>query len=271
MRGTDEYSDFKDKRVVITGAAGIFGTWIAEAFARHGARICITDVRAEKLRALAKNPAFNEIELLTVHADLMLPDSIKMLSAEIEKKWGTADILVNNAGLYPRRTLLDASQSDWDEIITVNLTAPFLLTQTIAKQMISENVKGSIINISSGAAVGVKIGGAIYSTSKAALAMLTRGWALELAPYGIRVNSVAPGFAPGSEVSLLSDDYISQMIATIPIGRTSGPSDAPEAILFLCSSKASFITGALLNVDGGRVAGTYKKDAVSPTQLRKED
>jgi 3-oxoacyl-[acyl-carrier protein] reductase len=260
-QNVSETDEFKGKRVVITGAAGIFGGWIAKAFAARGARLCLTDSRGDKLSELTEGKAFQDTELVSFQTDLTKPDEISELCAAIEKKWGAADFLINNAALYPRHRLLDMSLSDWEGIMSVNVTAPFLLTQAVARLMIRESVRGVVINISSGAAIGVQIGGGPYSTSKAALAMLTRAWALELAPHGIRVNAVGPGVAPGSEVSLLSDDYVSKMVDTIPLGRTSGPSDAPEAILFLCSPRASFITGAVLNVDGGRTAGTYKKNA----------
>lgn len=250
---------FEGKKVVITGGAGIFGGWIAKAFAAEGAKICLTDIRDDKLSELAKDPVFKNTEVLIHPADLSKPRDIANAASFVEKKWTAPDVLINNAGLYTRHRLLDMSLPDWENMIAVNLTAAFLLTQAFAKPMIREGRSGSIVNIGSGAAVGVQVGGGPYSTSKAALAMLTRAWALELAPYGIRVNSVGPGFAPGSEVSLLPEGYVEQMVETIPLGRVSGPQDAPEAILFLCSSKASFITGATLNVDGGRTAGTYKK------------
>jgi 3-oxoacyl-[acyl-carrier protein] reductase len=259
VENSQEFLEFKNKKVVITGAAGIFGGWIAKTFAAQGAKICLTDVRADKLSELGKDPVFKNTELLIYPADLSKPEEISELCLAVEKKWAAPDVLVNNAGLYTRHKLLDMSLLDWTNMMAVNLTAVFFLTQAFSKLMIREERKGSVINIGSGAAVGVQIGGGPYSTSKAALAMLTRAWALELAPYGIRVNAVGPGFAPGSEVSLLSEDYVEQTVSTIPLGRVSGPHDAPEAILFLCSSKASFITGATLNVDGGKTAGTYKK------------
>lgn len=140
----------------------------------------------------------------------------------------------------------------------VNLTAPFLLTRDLARLMIKDQVRGAVVNITSAAANTTRLGSGHYSTSKAGLAMLTRAYALELAPHGIRVNAVSPGFAPGSKVSTLDDHYIATVEASIPLGRTSGPCDAAEAVLFLCSKRASYITGTTLTVDGGRSAGTFK-------------
>lgn len=254
---------FVGKKVVITGAAGIFGKWIAQAFAKAGASLCLSDIREQELHALANDPILKDSELIFHTTDLNDPSAIQDLAHLVEKQWSSADILINNAGVYHRHQLMEMSIDDWNASFGVNVTAPFLLTQLLAKQMIKEEIKGSIINISSGAAISTQIGGGHYSTGKAALSMLTRSMSLELAPYHIRVNSVGPGFAPGSEVSALTDQYVQNMIASIPLGRVSGPEDAPQAILFLCSEQASFITGATLAVDGGRTAGTYKKPTVT--------
>ncbi|HEX6443966.1 MAG TPA: glucose 1-dehydrogenase [Streptosporangiales bacterium] len=245
------------RRVVLTGAAGVFGTWMAEAFAREGAHLLLTDVRADPLRRLADRLSDAGARVEARVADLTDPADLDALAAASAELWGSPDVLVNNAGIYPRGWLLDMTRDHFERILAVNLLAPFQLTQALARQMIEHGVRGSVVNMSSGAAVSTQPGGGPYSTSKAALAMFTRSCALELAPYGIRVNAVAPGFAPGSEVSLLDDDHVGSMTRSIPLGRTSGPDDAPEAVLFLCSPQASFITGTTLTVDGGRTAGSF--------------
>ncbi|MEK8127903.1 SDR family oxidoreductase [Paenibacillus filicis] len=249
---------FIGKKVVITGAAGIFGTWIAQAFAAQGAKLLLSDIREQQLYAMKEDPLLQKVELLFHTTDLTQEASIADLAEFVAKEWSSADILINNAGVYHRHKLLEMSAADWDASFGVNVKAPFLLTQLLARQMIDDGKPGSIINISSGAALSTQIGGGHYSTGKAALSMLTRSFALELAPYGIRVNAVAPGFAPGSEVSELTGDYVQNMLTQIPLGRTSGPQDAPTAILYLCSEAASFMTGSTLTVDGGRTAGTFK-------------
>ena len=138
------------------------------------------------------------------------------------------------------------------------------VSRELARLMVDAGVKGSIINISSGASRQMRNGSVPYCTSKTALERLTKGFALELAPYGIRVNVVEPGFAPGSVVSPLSEDYVERMKTRIPLGRTSGPRDAPEAVLYLASEKASFITGAVLSVDGGNSIGTFEPGQLGP-------
>lgn len=255
-----DYGDqFVGRKVVITGAAGIFGRWIAEAFAKVGAELLLSDIRGDEVRKLAEEPVFQQTKVWTHQTDLREIDQIEELAQLIEQEWSSADILINNAGVYHRQRLMEMSPQAWQDSLNVNVTAPFLLTQLVAQQMIRDEKPGVVINISSGASNTTQIGGGHYSTGKAALAMLTRAYALELAPHGIRVNAVVPGFAPGSEVSSLSDEYVQNMIAQIPLGRTSGPDDAPQAILYLCSDAASFITGTTLNVDGGKSAGIFKK------------
>jgi 3-oxoacyl-[acyl-carrier protein] reductase len=253
--------EFHDKTVVITGAAGIFGRWIAERFAREGARLCLSDNRLAALEGLAADLGLDASRTILHATELTDEASIIDLGARVRAAWDAPDILVNNAGVYPRRGLLELSAADWDRVFDVNLRAPFLVTREIAKLMIAAARKGAIVNISSGASRQMRHGLVPYCTSKTALERLTKGLALELAGHGIRVNAVEPGFAPGSSVSPLSADYAAGMKARIPLGRTSGPGDAPEAIAFLCSEKASFITGAVFVVDGGNSIGTYQPGA----------
>lgn len=242
-------------RVVITGAAGVIGGWIADAFARHGAVLLLSDFNADELEADRSSGRWRNAEIHIHRTDLCDPNSVDSLVAMAADRMGSPDGLVNNAGVYPHTKLLDVTRTGWDSVMMTNLTAPFLLTQGIARLMIAAGTAGSIVNIASGAALTVAPGGTPYSVSKAALVMLTRGAALELAPHRIRVNAVGPGFAPGSVVSPLDPEYVASMTATIPLGRTSGPDDAPAFVVYLCSPAAEFITGTFMNVDGGRTAG----------------
>lgn len=257
--------EFKDKRVVITGAAGVFGRWIGQYFAREGAILCLSDRRLEPLKAFADTLGQPSDRILLHETELTDEASILALTALVKRTWGAPDFVINNAGLYPKFSLLTMAVSDWDRIFDVNVRAPFIVAREMANLMIAEGRKGSIVNISSGAARQMRNGSVPYCTSKTALERLTKGLALELAAYGIRVNIVEPGFAPGSEVSPLSDDYVARMAARIPLGRASGPEDAPGAIAYLCSDKASFITGAVLSVDGGNSIGTYETGELGAT------
>ncbi len=256
---------YRGKRVVVTGACGVFGTWIAEAFAREGATLCLADMRAAQLEQLAAR--FDAGTL--VHAtELTDETSVIALARMVGERWGAPDVVVNNAGVYPRGLLLDIPLAEWDRIMDVNVRAPFLVSREMARLMIARGVKGAIVNISSGAARRMRNGSVPYCVSKTAVDRLTKGLALELAEHGIRVNAVEPGFAPGSEVSPLSDAYVTKMNAGIPLQRSSGPGDAPEAILYLCSDTASFVTGATLSVDGGNSIGTFEPGPLKTDDLR---
>lgn len=253
-------SEFQEKLVVVTGAAGIFGGWIASAFAKAGATLCLSDLRLDALEARAAELGLDRSRTLLHGTELREPRSIVALASLVQREWGAPDIVVNVAGLYPRTpVLLELDVAEWDRIMDVNLRAPFLMSREMAKLMIAQKVSGSIINIGSGAARRMSIGSVPYCTSKTALERLTKGLALELAPHGIRVNLVEPGFAPGSEVSKLPQEYVERMLTRIPLGRTSGPEDAAGAVLYLSSAAASFVTGAVLSVDGGNSIGTFER------------
>ncbi len=248
----DYTTEFAGTRVVLTGAAGVIGTWIAEAFTAAGADLLLSDARPGPLAGLAGRLGARHLA-----ADLTLEEDLLRLGDAVAGTWPAPDVLVNNAGVYPRTPLGSTGPHQVRRILDVNVTAPFELTRRAVAAMTAAGVRGSVVNISSGAAVRPGAGGTVYAASKAALESLTRGLALEVAPHGIRVNTVQPGFAPGSEVSELSQDHVRSMTARIPLGRTSGPGDAPSAVLWLASSAASFVTGTTLAVDGGRTAGDY--------------
>ncbi|TNH37996.1 SDR family NAD(P)-dependent oxidoreductase [Paracoccus haeundaensis] len=245
-------ADFTGKRVIVTGAAGIFGRWIAEAFDAAGATLLLSDRDQAAMVDVA-----NELSRpALIHAtELTDAASIDDLVAMVEREWGAADILVNNAAVYPSGFLLDVDADEWDRIFDINLRAPFLLTRGIATQMVRQEVRGNIVMISSGASRKMRTTAAPYSISKSALDRLTKGFAVELAEYGIRCNAVEPGFAAGSTASPLTDAHVNAVTGAIPLGRASRYEDAPAAVMFLASDAASYITGATLSVDGGGSAG----------------
>jgi 3-oxoacyl-[acyl-carrier protein] reductase len=216
------------------------------------ADLLLSDARPEPLAELA-----GRLDARQVAADLRDDAGLRVLGDTIADTWDAPDVLVNNAGVYPRTPLASTGPAEVRRVLDVNVTAPFELTRRAVAAMTAARVRGSVVNISSGAAVRPGAGGSVYAASKAALESLTRGLALEVARHGIRINSVQPGFAPGSEVSVLSDDHINTMRGRIPLGRTSGRHDAPSAVLWLASGAASFVTGTTIAVDGGRTAGDY--------------
>lgn len=249
------FDDIKGKRALITGACGVIGRWIAETLHEAGAVLALTDARDDELAALAAALGLGG-ESFTKAADLTDETSIKALAAEIGTRWGAVDILVNNAGIYPSGFLLDTSTEEFDRIFSVNLRAPFILTREIATQMVRRGVKGSIINISSGASRKMRRTVVPYCTSKTALDRLTKGFGVELAEFGIRVNALEPGFAAGSKVSDLTEAHIQSTISQIPLGRPSSREDVGNGLLYLASGASAYVTGATLTIDGGNSIGS---------------
>ncbi len=251
--------EFHGRKVIVTGAAGIFGGWIAAAFAREGAVLCLSDMRLDKLDAVRARINADAATTLLHGTDLRDSSSIRDLGLTVAANWGAPDIVINCAGVYPRTGLLiNLDEDEFDRIMDVNVRAVFLMTQVMARLMVSEGVQGCFVNIGSGASRQMPTGSVPYCMSKTALERLSKGQALELAPHRIRVNVVEPGFAPGSDFSPLPADYVDQMNARIPLGRSSGPDDTPTAVMYLSSSAACFITGTVLSVDGGNSIGTYR-------------
>jgi 3-oxoacyl-[acyl-carrier protein] reductase len=252
----DYRAEYEGVRVVLTGAVGVIGVWIAEAFAAAGADLLLSDARSEPLAELA-----GRLGARHVTADLAHEDGLRTLGAALAGTWESPDVLVNNAGVYPRTPVATTEPHEVRRVFDINVTAPFELSRRAIAAMIAARVPGRIVNISSGAALRPGARGSVYAASKAALESITRSMALEVACHGIRINTVQPGFAPGSEVSELTDDHVRTMRRRIPLGRTSGPHDAPAAVLWLASNEASFVTGTTIAVDGGRTAGDYTAPA----------
>ena len=239
--------EFAGKTVVITGAAGIYGTQLAADFAAAGARLFLTDRDAAGLAAVRERLA-GEGDAAT--ADLTDPSSILALCRRILER-GVPDIVVNNAGIYPFGGLFDTPVEMWDRIMHVNLRAPFLITKTLAEAMIAGGRKGSFIFVGSGAGQVLRTNGLAYCTSKRGLEWLMKGIALELAPHGIRANLVAPGLALGSAGTVFPEGYAEAMAKRVPLGRAIEPGELGAAVMFLASDQAAYITGTSLSVDGG--------------------
>ena len=255
----NHHGAFRGKRVIITGAAGIYGGWIAAAFAAEGAVLCLTDGRRDKLDGVAASLGLDPAVTLLEGCDLADAAEIARFAERIKARWGAPDVLVNNAGVYPRTgVLIEPTDAEFDRIMAVNVRAPFVMVKHISRLMVAERVEGAIVNIGSGAARQMPTGSVTYCMSKTALERLSKGQALELAPYRIRVNVVEPGFAPGSDFSYLPPEYVERMTGRIPLGRNSLPDDAAQMVLYLCSPSAAYVTGAVVGVDGGNSIGTFQ-------------
>jgi 3-oxoacyl-[acyl-carrier protein] reductase len=240
--------EFTQKRVVVTGACGTYGRWYADAFAKAGARLCLLDRDGAALDAMGNDMGLSSRGGMQIACNLLETADTRRAVAQVETAWGAPDIVINNAGIYPRGSLLDCSDDMWAQVMGINLDGVFRLTRDFASLMIGQKVRGSIVNVTSNAARVLRRDLVPYAVSKGAVDRLSKGFALELAPHGIRVNTIEPGFAPNQA---MPPEVVQHFVETIPLKRTSGPEDAPAAVMFLCSSRASFITGATMNTDGG--------------------
>jgi 3-oxoacyl-[acyl-carrier protein] reductase len=248
------HEELSGKRVLVTGAAGVIGSWLAADFARRGAELLLCDRDPAGLELLSA--AISGGPLVSCHVDdLSSPGAVDRLVRSLLTRWDAPDVIINNAGIAPMLPLIETTDEVLMSVLYTNLVAPFQITRDCMKLMMNHGVHGSVINIASGLGMTVQQGSVAYSISKSALLMLTRGAAVEGGPYGIRVNAVSPGFVPATGASTDDSEYVAQARSSIPLGRFAGPEDLAGTVAFLCSNRAELITGTLIPVDGGRLAG----------------
>jgi len=250
--------DLTGKKALVTGGSRGIGKGICLALAKQGAEVAVNyrSNQAEAEAVVSEIKAMGR-ESFAVQADVSSAESVAKMFAEIKNRWGKLDILVNNAGIVKFANFEEVTEEDWDQILAVNLKGQFLCAKEAVKLM---GPGGKIINIASIASGGVGIGFrqiAHYTASKGGVVALTENLALELAPKGINVNAIAPGVIETDMTKgLLSDEKTKAGLLTrIPKGRVGKPEDIGAAAAFLASDEADYITGVVLYVDGGWLAG----------------
>ena len=244
----DKFIDLAGKVAVVTGGAMGIGLGIVERLAKSGAKVLIADMNEEKAKEGADRLSGEGFEVKSIKVDVSSKADVDKMIAMAVSELGGLDILVNNAGIYPFKPFMELTEEDWDKVMAVNLKGMFLCTQAAAGKM-SEG--GKIVDISSVAAVIGFSGLAHYCASKGGIVASVRAIALELAPKKINVNAIAPGAIDTPGASGGTEETKKQTISMIPWARMGVPEDIANLATFLASSKADYITGQTIIVDGG--------------------
>ena len=238
------------KIALITGGAQGIGRFISEELASQGAHVILADINLEGAEKTAIEIKNSGGHASAVRIDVASATDVQGVFDSILKEYKPVDIVVNNAGITRDGLLVRMKEVDWDLVLNINLKGSFLCSQQAAKQMMKQK-SGSIINIASIVGVMGNFGQSNYSASKSGLIGFTKTLAREVAPRGIRANAVAPGFIDTEMTKVLEESVRSKLIEQIPLARLGQPEDVANCVSFLVSENASYITGQVINVNGG--------------------
>ena len=244
--------------VLVTGGAGRIGPVICATFAREGAAVAVLDIAADRAQHTAHTLQKAGARAMALGADVSRADEVQRALDTATEQFGGVDVLVNAHGISPNRLLLEADEDEWDRTFAVNTRGTMLTCRAVGKQMVRRGIAGAIVNVSSGAATSARLGAAGYCGSKAAINMLTQALAIELGPYGIRVNAVSPGLVTDSALTVHDPGltpYMQLMLDMTPLRRTGAPADIAEVVAFVASDRAPWLTGSIIEVSGGSHTG----------------
>ena len=241
----------ENKVVLITGASRGIGKAIAEECVNHGAKVAFTYLSSdEKARALEAELSKNGGVVKGFKSDASKFDDAQKLVDDVVAEFGTIDVLVNNAGITRDTLLMRMTEEQWDEVINTNLKSAFNLTKAVQRPMLKAR-SGSIINMSSVVGVSGNAGQSNYAASKAGMNGFTKSIALELGSRNIRCNAIAPGFIETEMTAKLNEDVVKGWRDAIPLKRGGSPEDVANVCVFLGSEMSAYVTGQVINVDGG--------------------
>jgi len=257
-----KFCDLKGKVAIVTGAKQGMGKAHAIILAGAGAKVTVSDLDLAGCQLVVDEIKKQRGEALAVKCDMSKKSEIDNLISETVKKFGKIDILVNNAGIFPFKPFLQMQETDFEKVIDINLKGYFFAAQAAAKEMQKnqpneKGLKGSIVNIASIAAVVGFAGLSHYCASKGGVVAMSKAIALELAPLGIRINTIDPGAidTPGASMTNMDPKAREAMLAPIPMKRSGTAQEIANAVLFLASDESSYMTGSTVVVDGGWIAG----------------
>lgn len=240
--------EFADRAAIVTGAARGIGKAVAAALADRGAGVTVVDIDAQGALATAEEIGANA---LTIACDVTDSRAVDAMAKTVMAQFGQIDILVNNAGICERGAVEELTGGQWDRLMAINLKGPFLVSRAVVPYMKAQHY-GRIINIGSIAGkMGGLMVGAHYTASKGGVLAMTKGLARELAPWGITVNAVCPSMVDTDIARMFEDREIAGYLSAVPMGRLATPGDVAAAVLYLASEAASYVTGEVLDVNGG--------------------
>ncbi len=241
----------KDKVVLITGASGGIGRAIALKFAKRGAKLALNDISfaEESLKEFTNQLQRDGVEAQYFLADISNFEDVERMMSAIGDRFGRIDVLVNNAGIVKDRTMAKMTKDEWQKVIDVNLTGAFNVTKTALSLLVPN--QGKIVNISSVVGQSGNFGQVNYSAAKAGLLGFTKTLSKELGKLGVTVNAVCPGFIETKLTEDIPDEFKTIVKRLTSLGRFGKPEELANLVVFLGSDEASFITGAIINIDGG--------------------
>jgi len=242
--------ELKGKVALVTGGAQGIGKAVALMLARHGADVVVADVNLEKAAETAKEVEATGRGAMAVNVDVTRLSDVENMVESAIRRFGRIDILINNAGIARDKLILRMTEEDWDAVLDVNLKGTFNCTKAVIKHM-SKQRSGKIVNIASVVGEMGNAGQANYSASKAGVIGLTKTIAREFAQRGINVNAIAPGYIQTPMTDVLPDKAKEELKRMIPMERLGQPEDVAYAVLFLVSDASNYVTGQVLNVNGG--------------------
>lgn len=239
------------KTAIITGGSRGIGKAIVEIFAKHGANVAFTySSSAESAKIIEDEVSKEGVKVKCYKSDASNFDDAQNLAADIHKEFGSIDILINNAGITKDNLLMRMSEEDFDRVIEVNLKSVFNMTKAVQRVMLKQR-KGSIINMSSVIGLKGNAGQSNYAASKAGVIGFTKSMAIELGSRNIRSNAIAPGFIVTEMTEKLGEETIKKYYEAVPLKRGGTPEEVANTCVFLGSDMSSYVTGQVLNVDGG--------------------
>jgi NAD(P)-dependent dehydrogenase (short-subunit alcohol dehydrogenase family) len=246
--------EFEGRRVLVTGAGSGIGRGITAAFVREGADVAVVDIDPERVAQTVGSLGAGPGRAIGVPGDVRDADRVV---EEAARQVGPIEVLVNDAAVYPNCPVIEMPDEQWEQVIEINLTGTFRMSRAVARRMVAGKIPGHIINIASGAYKSARRGASHYCASKAAIVMFSKVLAQELAEHRIHVNVVSPGLVDVGRRSDVNPAYRQTLMTNVPWGRMGLPEDIAAAVLFLSTRAADYVTGTVIDVDGGSSAGRF--------------